>query len=101
MYWPTSFCERENSSKRWRISSESVSAVVPVRVTAGFSPGAMKFLQDQSSKGAAVCPEVVQEHGVLVGVHAVPEAGVAEGAELVARGQALERLALGTESAAM
>src|SRR4051812_23076782 len=33
MYWPTSFCERENSSKRWRISSERVSAVVPVRVT--------------------------------------------------------------------
>ena len=33
MYCPTSFCERENSSKRWRISSERVSAVVPVRVT--------------------------------------------------------------------
>ncbi len=33
MYWPTSFCERENSSKRWRISAESVRAVVPVRVT--------------------------------------------------------------------
>jgi hypothetical protein len=33
MYWPTSFCERENSSKRWRISSDTVSAVVIERVT--------------------------------------------------------------------
>src|SRR3954471_14211859 len=33
MYWPTSFCERENSSKRWRISEERVSAEVPDRVT--------------------------------------------------------------------
>jgi len=40
MYWPTSFCERENSSKRWRISSESVSAVVPVLVTGDVFAGA-------------------------------------------------------------
>ena len=33
MYWPTSFCERENSSKRERISSERVSAEVPLRLT--------------------------------------------------------------------
>ena len=33
MYCPTSFCERLNSSKRWRISSDRVRAVVPVRVT--------------------------------------------------------------------
>src|SRR3954468_5853492 len=34
MYWPTSFCERENSSKRWRISSVSVTAGLTERVTA-------------------------------------------------------------------
>src|SRR6266446_4442994 len=33
MYWPTSFCKRENSSKRWRISEDRVSADVPDRVT--------------------------------------------------------------------
>ena len=33
MYCPTSFCERENSSKRWRISSETVRAVVSDRAT--------------------------------------------------------------------
>src|SRR3954466_4008389 len=33
MYWPTSFCERENSSKRCLISEERVSAEVPDRVT--------------------------------------------------------------------
>src|SRR4051794_13812546 len=33
MYWPTSFCERENSSNRCRISDERVSADVPDRVT--------------------------------------------------------------------
>ena len=44
MYWPTSFCERENSSKRWRISSESVSAVVPDRVTGEFFAGSAGFL---------------------------------------------------------
>src|SRR3954452_14103891 len=39
MYWPTSFCERENSSKRWRISSVSVTAGLTERVTADcFSP---------------------------------------------------------------
>src|SRR5438270_851577 len=38
MYWPTSFCERENSSKRWRISAERVRAEVEVRATAmGFA----------------------------------------------------------------
>ena len=30
MYCPTSFCERENSSKRERISSDRVSAEVPL-----------------------------------------------------------------------
>src|SRR4051812_42376845 len=34
MYWPTSFCERENSSKRWRISAERLRAWVVVRGTA-------------------------------------------------------------------
>src|SRR4051812_20268480 len=34
MYWPTSFCERENSSKRWRISSVRVTAGLTERVTA-------------------------------------------------------------------
>src|SRR4051812_14438850 len=34
MYWPTSFCERENSSKRWRISSVSVTAGLTERGTA-------------------------------------------------------------------
>ena len=33
MYWPTSFCERENSSKRWRISAERLRAWVVVRGT--------------------------------------------------------------------
>src|SRR4051794_40834064 len=33
MYWPTSFWERENSSNRWRISSDRVRAAVPERVT--------------------------------------------------------------------
>src|SRR4051794_16401795 len=36
MYWPTSFCERENSSKRWRISSVRVTAGLTERVTAVF-----------------------------------------------------------------
>src|SRR5581483_590989 len=39
-------------------------------------------------------PEVVEQHGVLVGVHAVPEARVAIGAKLAVRREALERLAL-------
>src|SRR5215210_1138701 len=40
MYWPTSFCERENSSKRWRISSVRVTAGLTERVTADcFGPG--------------------------------------------------------------
>ena len=41
MYWPTSFWERENSSKRWRISADRVRAVVAERATAsGFAhPG--------------------------------------------------------------
>src|SRR5215212_8624401 len=34
MYCPTSFCERENSSKRWRISSVRVTAGLTERVTA-------------------------------------------------------------------
>src|SRR4051812_48752020 len=34
MYWPTSFWERENSSKRWRISAERLRAWVVVRGTA-------------------------------------------------------------------
>src|SRR3954454_4580657 len=34
MYCPTSFCERENSSKRWRISSVRVTAGLTVRATA-------------------------------------------------------------------
>src|SRR3954462_978604 len=34
MYCPTSFCERENSSKRWRISAERLRAWVVVRGTA-------------------------------------------------------------------
>src|SRR3954449_5627190 len=41
MYCPTSFWERENSSNRWRISSDRVRAAVPERVTrqdfAGFA----------------------------------------------------------------
>src|SRR5689334_6872402 len=42
MYWPTSFCERENSSKRWRISSVSVTAGLTERVTAdGFVPASV------------------------------------------------------------
>src|SRR5919197_2723980 len=44
MYCPTSFWERENSSKRWRISSDSVRAVVPVRITAIDSRGSRQFL---------------------------------------------------------
>src|SRR5918999_61916 len=95
MYWPTSFCERENSSKRWRISSESVSAVVPVRVTAPVFAGGREVPSGPHPPGGSVLgPEVVQEHRVLVGVHAVPEAEMAVGAELAAGRQALERLAL-------
>src|SRR4051794_39158562 len=42
MYWPTSFCERENSSKRWRISSVSVTAGLTERVTADcFGPASV------------------------------------------------------------
>src|SRR5436190_13965252 len=39
-------------------------------------------------------PEIVELDGVLVGVHALPEACVPEGPKLVVVGQALERLAL-------
>ena len=42
----------------------------------------------------AAGPEVVQRHRVLVGVHAVPEALVAEGVQLAVGGEALQRLAL-------
>src|SRR5918992_2352892 len=95
MYWPTSFCERENSSKRWRISSESVSAVVPVRVTATVFAGAREVPSGPDLPGGpALGPEVVQEDRVLVGVHAVPEAAVLEGAELAVGRETLERVAL-------
>src|SRR6188474_2924324 len=39
-------------------------------------------------------PQVVQRHGVLVGVHATPEAGVPVSRQRARRGQRLERLAL-------
>src|SRR5215217_4708417 len=39
-------------------------------------------------------PEVVELDRILVRIHALPEPGVAEGAELTVRGQALERLPL-------
>ena len=42
----------------------------------------------------AALPEVVEDDRVLVGVHAVPKALVAVGAQLSVRGEALERLAL-------
>ena len=34
MYWPTSFCEREKSSKRERISADRVRAAAPDDFTA-------------------------------------------------------------------
>src|SRR6476620_4600822 len=39
-------------------------------------------------------PQVVELDGVLVGVHALPEDGMAEGAELIVVREPLERLAL-------
>ena len=42
----------------------------------------------------AGAPQVVEHHCVLVGVHAVPEAVVPEGAQLPGGGQAAQRLAL-------
>src|SRR5262249_34579415 len=45
-------------------------------------------------RGFSRAPEVVEDDGVLVGVHAVPEALVAVGAELAGGGERLQRLAL-------
>src|SRR6185295_12202246 len=44
--------------------------------------------------GVAGGPEVVEDDGVLVGVHAVPEALVAEGPQLAVGSESLQRLAL-------
>lgn len=55
MYCPTSFCERENSSKRERISSDRVSADVPLRLTLhGIRPrppGSFRYLHIQARPG--------------------------------------------------
>ena len=51
MYWPTSFWERENSSKRWRISSERVSAVVPDLVTGEVFAGTREVPPERAAAG--------------------------------------------------
>src|SRR4051812_42053019 len=66
MYWPTSFCERENSSKRCRISAERVRAWVGVRDTAdGFARRARV-----PSGRAAAAPSGGRAHALGGLVHA-------------------------------
>ena len=55
------------------------------------APGRLPWAQGRAPAG---CPQVVERDRVLVGVHALPEALVAVGAQLAARRPALERLAL-------
>src|SRR3954469_6481004 len=77
MYWPTSFCERENSSKRLRISEERVSADVPDRVTRnGFArPGGVPSGEVGIGGHAAVHEERGAGHVVGLGAREPRDGG--------------------------
>src|SRR3954447_5979025 len=91
MYWPTSFCERENSSKRVRISSVSVTAGLTERVTADcFGP--VSFVPSLLGRLAPILVVLLALAGPAVAADTVcgqgPICGTDEGDDVFFTGEA-------------